>query len=336
MINDQQPIWDRLIQYSHGALNDAEKDEVEAWRQQSTFNHRVFEEFSRVCEALEMSRSSERFPSGKAWHRFSRWYDRQQQIERMRRTRQRWLVFSRYAAAVVVAALITWGVPKMLESSDDLMPLMVEVPNSQRSTITLFDGSIVTLNSGSKLEYLPGFKKERHVKLNGEAFFSVTKDASRPFVVETRDFKVKVLGTEFNVKNYASDMWTETSLLEGSIELIFPGKEPLKLKPGQQLRMDSNGKVKLGQIKNPDRLIAWREGKYYFEEETLLGISQILERAYDVKIVFEDEHMKHEKYTGSLDVDEHVRDVMQRLALTSSFPLKYKIERDKVTLFGER
>ncbi len=336
MINDEQPTWDKLIQYFRGELSDVEKDEVEAWRSQSPFNRRVFDEFSRVWKALEMARSSGRFPSGKSWHRFSRWYDRQQQIERMRRTRQRWLVFSRYAAAVVVAALITWGVPRVLESSRELSPLVVEVPNSQRSTITLFDGSTVTLNSGSQLEYLPGFKKERRVKLNGEAWFSVTKDASHPFLVETKDFTVKVLGTEFNVKNYASDEWAETSLLEGSVELIFPQTKNLTLKTGERVRVNRSGKGNLEKIEHPDRITAWREGKYYFEGETLFGISQILERAFDVKIVFEDEHMKNEKYTGSLDVDEHVRDVMHRLALTSSFPLNYEIEGDKVLLFSER
>lgn len=335
MINFEQHNWDRLVDYFRGEVSDNKREEVEAWRSQSPFNRRVFDEFSRVWDALESARTSDRFPSGKAWQHFNRWYDREEAAEKNRRTRKRFLVFTRYAAAVLIAVLVTWGVPRLLNTAETYSPLTVEVPNSQRSTITLFDGTVVTLNSGSQLQYLPGFNKQRRVKLDGEAFFSVTKDNSRPFVVETKDFKVKVLGTEFNVKNYASDQWAETSLLEGSVELIFPQNKKMKLEPGQKLRVNDSGKGKLERIKHPDRLTAWRDGKYYFEGETLFAISQILERAFDVRIVFEDESIKGEKYTGSLDVDEHVRDVMDRLALTSSFPLKYKIEARRVTVSKE-
>ncbi|WP_462317895.1 FecR family protein [Marinilabilia sp.] len=328
--------WEELVKYFRGEASEQEEERISLWRKKTDLNEKAFREFSRIWEAIKESESNGNFSAGSGWRRFSKFYDQQKKQERSQKRQKIFLQISKYAAAVIIGVLLSVGGYNIINKSATsvIQPLAVDVPNSQRSTITLFDGTEVVLNSGSHIEYLADYEKERHVKLSGEAFFSVKKDPDRPFVVETKDFSVRVLGTVFNVKSYGSESSTSTLLLEGSVEMKLPGKKPFKLSPNEKAHVSEDGKVMIEKISNADKHVAWRAGKYYFENEPLNSISKMLERAFDVTVIFENENIRNEKYTGSLDVDEHVRDVMQRLKITSSFAMEYRI--DKRTVYISR
>jgi transmembrane sensor len=324
--------WEELVKYFRGKANEQEIEKIRIWREKSDLNKKAFQEFSRIWRSIRESESDNTFDAVRGWRQFSQFYDRKKTEKQKQQQKKYFLTASRYVAAIFVGVFLSTGISHLFLKNNPAVtqPLLVEVPNSQRSTVTLFDGTEVVLNSGSHLEYMPNDKKERHIKLSGEAYFSVTKDPKRPFIVETDNFSVKVLGTVFNVKSYKSEEQTSTLLLKGSVVLMLPGKQNILLSPNEQAHVMKNGKVKVEKISNAEKYVAWREGKYYFEREKLGSISQMLERAFDVDVVFINEAIKNERYTGSLDVDEHVRDVMERLALTSSFILNYKIEGRKV------
>ena len=330
-------LWEELVRYFRGEANRQEMERIGFWRKKSDVNEKALQEFSRIWEAIRETETENHFNVTNGWKRFSRFYDHQKQQEKKQKRQKRFLQISKYAAAVIIGGLLSVGGFNLVfwQHSKIVQPLKVEVPNSQRSTLTLFDGTEVVLNSGSQIEYLPDIEEERHVRLSGEAYFQVTKDPDHPFVVETKNFSVKVLGTVFNVKSYDSESSPSTLLLEGSVEMKLPGKKPFLLSPSEKASVSHSGKVTIEKVSHTDKDVAWREGKYYFENESLNSISKMLERAFDVKVIFESDGIRHEKYTGSLDVDEHVRDVMQRLKITSSFDMEYKIKDRKVFISGK-
>ena len=109
------------------------------------------------------------------------------------------------------------------------------VPDGQKSKVILADGTQVWLNSGSTLSVSMDNDNRRKVKLSGEAFFDVTKDKEVPFLVETKEYTVKVYGTQFDVRVYNDQIESETILKEGSISILTNSKKEIKMSPGQRV-----------------------------------------------------------------------------------------------------
>jgi transmembrane sensor len=320
--------WRMLVRFFRREATPEEMDQIDAWRKSSDLNQKTFDEFFSIHKSLTAARSDDQVSVSRGWENFSRGYDQRSVFEKRQQRKKYWFAISRYAAAVFIGIIISTGLLYFGQNQDALPneTIMVEVPNSQRSTVTLFDGTRVVLNSGSRFEYIGGSENERRVKVYGEAYFEVQENKELPFIVETEYFSVRVLGTVFNVKSYESENEASALLLEGDIELLLPGQPMVQLSPGQRAVMTPGGELDVEHVLDAHRQVAWRNGKYYFENEELSSIALMLERAFDVEIVFENESIKQARYTGSLNVDEHVRDVMQRLKLTSTFELKYRIK----------
>ena len=165
--------------------------------------------------------------------------------------------------------------------------LSVTTPRGKDYHLTLSDGTQVWLNADSKLEFPKHFKgSQRKVKLQGEAYFEVAKDASKPFMVETEYFNTTVLGTTFNIKAYTPKD-ANIVLIEGSVR-VASGKQSLTLVPGQQASL--NAKLSTLNVKEVDTYpyTQWREGFFYFEDQSLFEIMQELGRWYNVNIAFDD------------------------------------------------
>ncbi|NMB50407.1 MAG: FecR family protein, partial [Bacteroidales bacterium] len=155
------------------------------------------------------------------------------------------------------------------------------VPAGQRAQLTLEDGTTVWLNAQSMLTYPSHFAgKERKVTLTGEAFFDVAKNSRKPFIVESQDIRVEVLGTQFNVYNYPDAGYFQASLVEGSVKISWNGNESdhVMLKPSQELVLQG-GKASISEITNPNHFL-WKDGIYCFENERLLDIIEKLQLYY--------------------------------------------------------
>ena len=205
-------------------------------------------------------------------------------------------------------------------------------PKGQQSELTLPDGTFVVLNYDSKLKYhISTGKKLQEVELDGEAFFRVTKKKSRNFRVVTDNMSVNVLGTEFNVKAYRSDKQTETTLLEGSIEIKdIPGqKNSVILKPGEKW---SYNKAEQQQtiVGGVDSHLStlWRSGEYYFDKVSFGELAKTLERMYNVNIYVQDSGLKKEVYSGSIYQDEEIDKFLEVINLT--IPITVKKENKKI------
>ncbi len=165
--------------------------------------------------------------------------------------------------------------------------LSVTTPRGKDYHLTLSDGTQVWLNADSKLEFPKHFNgSQRKVKLQGEAYFEVAKNAGKPFIVETEYFNTTVLGTTFNLKAYSAKD-ANIVLIEGSVRVNAKGHE-ITLKPGQQAILNSQSSTL--NIKEVDTYpyTQWREGFFYFEHQTLFEIMQELGRWYNVNIAFDD------------------------------------------------
>jgi len=204
------------------------------------------------------------------------------------------------------------------------------VPNGQKSNIILADGTSVWLNSGSKLTYpLTDSPSERKVYLIGEAYFNVTKDKKRPFLVETGDYTVKVYGTSFNVRAYAGQNESETILEEGSISILTPDKQEIKMIPGQRFLLNHDKKYQLS-IVNPDMYVCWKDNILKVNNEELQHLIIRLERWYGVKIKVADfEKVKNIRYTLTIKT-ESFREMLELMKYVT--PFTYSIDGEEVTL----
>jgi transmembrane sensor len=236
----------------------------------------------------------------------------------------------------------------------------VVVKRGNRSRLLLPDGTQIWLNGDSKLIYNQEFNgTTREVELEGEAYFDVTKDKSRPFIIHTKAMDIKVLGTAFNVKAYAGDKTTEASLIHGSIEASFKDRpnEKIILKPNEKIVFANNGRLAVAQkpvaankntiAPNPpiitvtkityeanrkDSLLAetsWTKNTLVFHSEAFEDLALRLERWYNVKIIFEDEAIKQLKLTGTFE-KESIQEVIGYLSSTARFT--YKINKDEIKI----
>ena len=195
----------------------------------------------------------------------------------------------------------------------------LHVPRKRTFTIKLADGTLVKLNSESSLTYPARFaNNQREVMLNGEAFFQVSKDVSRPFLASTTFQHIKVLGTTFNIKAYSYETKVVTTLVEGKVEV----REIIKRKSGEMERCGNEEeqavqlvpglqyvyekKSGTGEVKEVDvnKYISWKEGVYYFESERLEDIMNNLSRWYGVNVMFRSDNLKELVLSGRLRRDE--------------------------------
>lgn len=265
---------------------------------------------------------------------------RQHSIETFRNTSSGKISIARYfRIAAVASVLLLFGVAGYLAGDRQLFSTQSEqaeiiefkTPKGQQSELTLPDGTFVALNYDSKLTYrISASKSLREVELEGQAFFKVPKDQSRTFRVITTDMSVNVLGTEFDVRAYRNDLKTETTLLEGSVEIqgISNQQEPVLLKPGEQWSFNkTTGKHAVVAV-DVQLATLWRAGEYYFDKIALGELSKTLERMYQVNIHFQDSSLENEVYSGSVYQDEDISELFELINLT--VPVKIKVAGDDI------
>lgn len=152
--------------------------------------------------------------------------------------------------------------------------------------VQLPDGSVISLNSASSLEYPANIagRGERRVKLTGEAFFKVAKDAQHPFIVEAGNQTVQVLGTEFNINCYADEPAVATTLIGGSVSVKSNGATQL-LVPGQQA-LSRNGGLEVAAVET-DSIVDWKNGDFYLNHVDFRTAMRKIARWYDVEVVYD-------------------------------------------------
>lgn len=179
--------------------------------------------------------------------------------------------------------------------SDEVMDRVLSTPRGADFKVILSDGTEVWLNAESCLRFSEQFGEVRKVMLTGEAFFKVAHDANRPFIVETGKMNVKVLGTEFDLRNYDSES-PHVALVKGAVEILNTDDTPtdVVLQPGQGASVNAKGEVTVLPV-DVYAVRQWVDGFFYFQDQTLLSVLKELSRWYNVGIVVKDCGLVNEK-----------------------------------------
>lgn len=189
--------------------------------------------------------------------------------------------------------------------------MSVSTPRGKTCQLTLPDGTRVWLNAGSKITFPDRFTgSNRNVKVQGEAYFEVVKDPSKPFTVSTDWFTTTVHGTVFDLCAYsAAD--ASVALVSGSVAVSIPGGHEDMLSPGQQATV-SDGSI---DIKDVDTyaLTQWKDGFFYFDNARLADIMVSIGRWYNVSVVFEHEPDMERRLHFVAGHDETLHDIVARL-----------------------
>lgn len=190
---------------------------------------------------------------------------------------------------------------------------VLEVPRGGEYTVTLSDGTVVYLNSGSELRYPVAFGAERRdVFLSGEGYFEVAKDAERPFFVNADKLKIRVYGTSFNVNTY-NIANIETVLVEGKIGIQGNNAE-YTVKPGQlALYNREKGTMEIRDV-DVRPYVAWKEHEFMFDNESLEEIMNTLSLWYDVDVFFQTASLKQLHFTGHLGRYEEVSHILDAIS----------------------
>lgn len=206
----------------------------------------------------------------------------------------------------------------------------LRVEKGQEYAVTLADGTTVSLNSETSLRFpLPFAASERRVALDGEAYFSVTKDARHPFVVATDRGSVRVYGTRFTVTAYRNEP-LRTVLVEGSIGFTSPRGNETRLAPGQQLTYDADAEsVEVSQT-DTEQHTAFAEDLFIFDDQPLEEIMTTLSRWYSCDVTFADTDSRSVRLSGRLRRGDDIRVLLDSYELTTG--LKFKTEGRRITI----
>lgn len=183
--------------------------------------------------------------------------------------------------------------------------------------LKLSDGTRVWLNAVSELEYPVDFvKKERVVRLSGEAYFEVAHDSARPFIVEVGGIRTRVLGTTFNIQAYPDEKAVYTTLLTGRVRVDVDhlGKSVI-LAPGMKAIWEKESGEIHSEKANVENTVAWRYGEFVFDEEDMGVVMRMLERWYEVKFVFEGGRKSKHTFSGQMSKDIPMDVVLNRMTL---------------------
>ena len=205
------------------------------------------------------------------------------------------------------------------------------IPRGGENTVILADGTTVHLNAGSKLTYPVRFAGMRRVvALEGEAYFDVVKDETRPFIVQTHLGEVTVLGTAFNINAY-TDASVYTTLVHGKVQFSSSSIGTIILSPGEQAVVSANGSEK--RMVDLDEYVGWVDGRYVFNNRPLGEIMQTFERWYDIQVYYETPHLRDITYSGSLKRYGTINSFLDALELTGD--LTYKISGRNILIYDK-
>lgn len=205
------------------------------------------------------------------------------------------------------------------EAGDSLLneSYKLTIPQGGEYRLELGDRTTVWLNSMSELEVAAGYgDKERRVRLTGEGYFEVSRNEECPFVVETGQLDVRVLGTKFNVAAYGDEAEVRATLVDGSVRVRSREGDSLVLRPGQQAATTGREVT----VRNVDvsLVTSWLGGKYVFDNECLERIVLQLSRWYGETFAFVNQDAKKVRFSGSVSKYDSVDEVLERLERTSN------------------
>lgn len=279
------------------------------------------EKFDKELSVLwnELPQSIDKTKASNAYNRFGRAIEPNNGLF----ARKRLFNYLFVAVALFTVSVLVWAAHLKNEAGQPTNWVGTQVAYGQIQRIDLPDGSVVWLNSGSKIIYPETFNNNlRQIFVAGEAYIEVAEDRRRPFFLSAGNVNIKVLGTKFNIKSWAEQNRTEISLLEGKIMVEVTGSEGV-----QRYRMSAGTFMSFNHLTettetrwfSPTCYSLWKTGGLHFRNLTFNEIAHELERRFDVRIIIRDENIKNERFFASFVNNETLDDILTQINITNSF-----------------
>lgn len=320
-----------LIRFLTHRCTPEEMKEVDRWITADQANADWLFEMERIWTLKDQLRFSDQQEIEMAYARFMSGLQEKDREVKTIRKRPVYLSWIKYAAAIVLVGLLSTNLYFLVKEKPSTMNT-VEVPNGQRASLTLSDGTKVWLNSHSKFTYPAQFSsKNRDVKLEGEGFFEVVRNEEAPFVVHADLLQVKVLGTKFNVRVYEEEP-SSITLAEGKVEVATNDSEhKVTLRPNEQVVYSKENGLAVNKSVNASLIKSWTVGEAAYVNELLSDIIADLERRFDVHITVKDQELNNELFTSRFKETATIDQVLTLLKDTRR--LDYTIQGDQIQIY---
>lgn len=326
-MSEKYNIEELIIRFLQQDINEEELHYLESWLEEDAEHKSYFFGLKSISDSSRRSFFSKEEVNEASWQRMLARIEKHQEKNSSlgkSRTRDLWNIYMRYAAVVILAIGLGWGIHELSDSKYSYLAEEKTVYNEicvpkggRANTVILSDGTRVVLNAATTFKYPASFNGEnRQVYLNGEAYFEVTKNEKKPFVVKLKKQDITVLGTTFNVEAYEDESYTAVTLLSGQVMLeafneFNESVECVLMKPNQCALTDNkSGSVSLSKV-NTFLENAWINGEYKFKDVPLSSIIKRLENYYNVRIHLDDPRLYKIRYTGTFSLDQDILDVFR-------------------------
>lgn len=322
---------DILIRFLTHRCTPEEMSEVDQWIATSQANADWLFEMERIWSLKDQLRFSDKQEIEMAYARFMSGLQEKDIEVKVIRKRPVYLSWIKYAAAIVLIGLLSTNLYFQIKEEPSSMNI-VEVPNGQRASLTLSDGTKVWLNSHSKFSYPAQFSSQkRDVTLEGEGFFEVAHNEKAPFIVHADLLHVKVLGTKFNVRSYKEEP-SSITLAEGKVEVATNDDEhKVTLRPNEQVTYSKEDGLIVNKSINASLVKSWTVGEAAYINKQLTDIVVDLERRFNVHITVKDKELDTEIFTCRFKETAKINQVLTLLKDTRK--LDYTIQGDQIQIY---
>jgi len=312
-----------LLRYVNNELTEQERTEVEEWINSSEDNRKVAEDYYYLSFAVSSLQTMKRAAPQKALEKVNKRI-------RKNKSHKLFIRIQQIAAILLLPLILLSGYLLLQPKGEEETSFILEArmtPGMIGST-TLPDGTKVWLNSSSYLKYPNIFSGEtREVTLDGEAYFQVTSNAEKPFIVHTENSSIKVLGTEFNIDAYSSSSFIATTLVEGSVEFNYKNRDSktktMILEPNEQILYDKKTNLAKKNETYVPKDIAWKKGQIVLRETPLTEILWILSKRFNVEFKIKDVALYNHSFTGVF-TNQQIERVLEHFKRSSG--IRYKID----------
>lgn len=316
-----------LFRYMNHELSGQEYIEVEEWINASEENRKIAKDYYELSFAVTSLQFIKRSAPQKALGKVNKQI-KEKQFKKL------YLFVQRVAVVLLLPLLILSGF-LLLQPREETSVFYLEArmtPGMIGSTI-LPDGTKVWLNSSSYLKYPNIFSGQtREVTLDGEAYFKVTENAEKPFIVHTGNSSVKVLGTEFNMDAYSSNGFIATTLVNGSVEFNYQSKDnsgSIIIEPNEQVYYDKKNNCPQVNEAYVPKDIAWKNGQIILRDTPLSEILWILSKRFNVEFIIKNPAFYKHSFTGVF-TNQQIERVLEHFQRSSGirYKMNYLLDQD--------
>ena len=319
---DQNIDIELITRHISGETSTSEEKELKRWLAENPENKRLLDQFGAVWKKLGRIESVAGIDLDAEWNVLESRMAESEKVVSLQPGRKRSASFyiGRISVAAMLAVVLTvTGIYTVNRFGYKTLATM-----NQSKELVLPDGSAVTLNHFSSLKYPRKFTGEiRSIQLDGEGFFEVESDPDNPFVINTRDVDIKVLGTSFNVNAYSENAAVEVIVKTGEVAVTRHGEVPrtIILKPGNKgVYKKTEETLEITQEIDKNYL-AWKTKSFVFEDQTLLDVSKQLSKVYQAEIIIDSDSLKDARITTTFN-DQSLDAILNVLSATLDLDIR--------------